>query len=242
MVVMAKRVLLVEDDDAIGGLLRDNLQSEGFAVEWSRTGPDALEKSKQLAPDLIILDLMLPGGVDGFELCQKLGLQSVGRKGDHVPIIMLTARGQQADRVRGLNVGADDYMVKPFDLSELLARIGAVLRRTRRTKSPIRRLKLGDALIDFKKMRASKGREELVLTDREFEVLRYLAERAGNVVTREELLSLVWGYAHVPQTRTVDNFIFRLRHKIERDPHHPTYIRTAYGDGYRLTATAGDLS
>jgi len=232
---MIKRLLLVEDDDAIGRLLSDNLQSGGFAVEWSRTGPDALKKSKEFMPDLVILDLMLPGGLDGFELCEELSRQSAGREGDHVPIIVLTARGQQADRVRGLNAGADDYVVKPFDLDELFARIGAVLRRTKRTRSPIRTLRLGETVVDFQKMRAFKGREKLVLTDREFELLRYLAVRAGNVVTREELLALVWGYSHPTQTRTVDNFIFRLRHKIERDPHHPEYIRTAYGDGYRLT-------
>lgn len=232
---MAKRLLLVEDDDALGRLLSDNLQSVGFVVEWSHTGPDALEKIKEVMPDLVILDLMLPGGLDGFELCEELGRQSAWQGGDHVPIIVLTARGQQADRVRGLNAGADDYVVKPFDLDELLARIAAVLRRTKRTRSPIRTLRLGETVVDFQKMRAFKGMEKLVLTDREFELLRYLAVRAGSVVTREELLSFVWGYSHLAQTRTVDNFIFRLRHKIEPDPHRPVYIRTAYGDGYRLT-------
>ena len=231
---MAKRILLIEDDDAIGRLLGDNLRRERFDVEWSRTGPEGLEKLKVFIPDLIILDLMLPGGMDGFELCQLLSRQSPGPAREQVPIIILSARGQQADRVRGLNVGADDYVVKPFDLEEFLARIRAVLRRTKRTEPPISRLQLGKTFIDFRKLRASRGREELVLTDRQFEVLRYLAERAGSIVTREELLCLVWGYSQVPQTRTVDNFIFRLRQKIEQDPHDPTYIRTVYGDGYRL--------
>jgi DNA-binding response OmpR family regulator len=129
-------------------------------------------------------------------------------------------------------MGADDYVVKPFALDELLARVNAVLRRTTRR---LDQLKLGDTIVDFRQLRAFKGRRALELTDREFEILRHLAERAGGIVTREELLRLVWGYSNAPLTRTVDNFVFRLRRKIERDPHHPQYIRTAYGDGYRLT-------
>jgi DNA-binding response OmpR family regulator len=224
---MTKRVLIVEDDKAIARLLRDNLQYEGFAVEWSETGQDALQKAKHFAPDLVLLDLMLPHGTDGFELCRAL---THGR--DHIPVIILTARGQKEDRIRGLTLGADDYIVKPFALDELLARINAVLRRT---KPRMEQLKLGETTIDFRRLRAFKGKHELVLTDREFEILRHLADRAGGVVSREELLRLVWGYSDAPLTRTVDNFVFRLRRKIERDPHHPQYIRTAYGDGYRLT-------
>jgi DNA-binding response OmpR family regulator len=224
---MTKRVLIVEDDKALARLLRDNLQYEGFAVDWSETGLDAVQKAKHFAPDLVLLDLTLPHGTDGFELCRAL---TQGR--DHIPVIILTARGQKEDRIRGLTLGADDYIVKPFALDELLARINAVLRRT---KPRMDQLKLGDTTIDFRRLRAFKGKHELVLTDREFEILRHLAERAGGVVSREELLRLVWGYSDAPLTRTVDNFVFRLRRKIERDPHHPQYIRTAYGDGYRLT-------
>lgn len=224
---MTKRVLIVEDDKAIARLLRDNLQYEGFAVEWSETGRDALQKVKQCAPDLVLLDLMLPQGVDGLDICRTL---TQGR--DHVPVIILTARGQKEDRVRGLTLGADDYVVKPFALDELLARVNAVLRRT---KPRLEQLRLGDTTIDFRRLRAFKGKRELELTDREFEILRHLAERAGGVVSRDELLRLVWGYSDAPLTRTVDNFVFRLRRKIEKDPHHPQYIRTAYGDGYRLT-------
>jgi DNA-binding response OmpR family regulator len=131
--------------------------------------------------------------------------------------------------VRVLTLGADDYVVKPFALEELLARIHAVLRRS---KPPIERLTLGRIVIDFRQLRAFEGQQELVLSDREFEIMRHLGERAGSVVSRDELLHLVWGYADAPLTRTVDNFISRLRHKIEPDPHHPIYIRTAYGDGY----------
>ncbi len=225
---MTKRVLIVEDDKAIAALLRDNLEFEGFAVEWSETGADALQKAKRFSPDLVLLDLMLPG-IDGHELCRKF---VSGR--EPVPVIILTARGQKEDRVRGLTLGADDYIVKPFALEELLLRVNAVLRRTKRR---VQELKVGNVTVDFTRLRASKGNRELVLTDREFEILRYLTERAGTIVSRDELLHLVWGYDQAPLTRTVDNFIFRLGKKIEDDPHHPKYIRTAYGDGYRLTLT-----
>jgi DNA-binding response OmpR family regulator len=146
-------------------------------------------------------------------------------------VIILSARGQKEDRIRGLTLGADDYVTKPFALDELLARVHAVLRRT---KPRIDRLTLGETVIDFRRLRAHCGAKRVELTDREFEILRCLAERAGSVVTRDELLHLVWGYSDAPLTRTVDNFIFRLRHKLEPDPRHPTYIRKAYGDGYRL--------
>jgi DNA-binding response OmpR family regulator len=146
----------------------------------------------------------------------------------------MTAKGAKEDRVRGLTLGADDYVVKPFALDELLARVHAVLRRT---KPRLDRITIGDTTVDFRQLRASNKNGPLSLTDREFEVLRHLAERAGSVVSREELLRLVWGYSDAPMTRTVDNFIFRLRHKLEPNPHKPRYIRTAHGDGYRLTLT-----
>ena len=223
---MSKRILVVEDDKAIARLLLDNLVFEGFAVAWSEQGHDAVQTAKKFAPDLVLLDLMLPHSVDGFELCRKFT-----QGPDRVPVIILSARGQKEDRVRGLTLGADDYVVKPFALDELLARISAVLRRT---TPRVEELTLGPTTIDFIRFRAFAGDREIVLTDREFEILRCLAERAGMVVTREELLRVVWGYSDTPLTRTVDNFIFRLRHKLESDPRHPKYIRTAYGGGYRL--------
>jgi len=222
-----KRILIVEDDTAIARLLRDNLQFEGFFVEWAQDGREAMLATKRFAPDLVLLDLTLPKGMDGFELCRWFS-QSAHR----TPVIILTARGQQDDRVRGLTLGADDYVVKPFALQELLARIHAVLRRARPRLDMIR---IGETTVDFLRLRAVRRSEDIVFTDREFEVLRHLAERAGSIVTRDELLHLVWGYSDAPLTRTVDNFIFRLRHKLEPDPHHPRYIRTAHGDGYRLT-------
>ena len=224
---MSKRILVVEDDKAIARLLRDNLAFEGFAVAWSEQGHDAIETARKFGPDLVLLDLMLPRGLDGLELCRKFTQGS-----DRVPVIILSARGQKEDRIRGLTLGADDYVVKPFALDELLARINAVLRRT---TPRVEELKLGPTTIDFIRFRAFSRGHEIMLTDREFEILRCLAERAGMVVSREELLRVVWGYSDSPLTRTVDNFVFRLRQKLESDPRHPKYIRTAYGDGYRLT-------
>ena len=223
---MAKRILIVEDDKAIARLLRDNLEYEGFVVETCDNGHEALPTVKRFTPDLLLLDLMLPNGADGFEICRALN-ESPTR----VPVIILSARGQKEDRIRGLTLGADDYVTKPFALDELLARVHAVLRRT---KPPIEQLRLGKTVIDFKRLKAYCGTKRVELTDREFEILHCLAERAGHVVTRDELLHLVWGYSDAPLTRTVDNFILRLRHKLEPDPRHPTYIRKAYGDGYRL--------
>jgi len=222
----AKRVLIVEDDKAIARLLRDNLQYEGFVVQTCDNGHDALPWVKRFTPDLLLLDLMLPHGADGFDICKALN-ESPTR----VPVIILSARAQKEDRIKGLTLGADDYVTKPFALDELLARVHAVLRRT---KPPIETLRLGASVIDFKRLTATRGGKKLELTDREFEILHCLAERVGHVVTRDELLHLVWGYSDAPLTRTVDNFIFRLRHKLEPDPRHPTYIRKAYGDGYRL--------
>jgi DNA-binding response OmpR family regulator len=222
-----KRILIVEDDQAIARLLRDNLQFDGFAVECVQTGAQAIALARAFAPDLVLLDLMLPDSMDGFEVCRTFS-QAPSR----TPVIILTARGEPEDRVRGLTLGADDYVVKPFALDELLARVHAVLRRSAPRLDCI---KIGDATIDFLRLRASSKNGEIVMTDREFEVLRHLAERAGAIVTRDELLRLVWGYSDNRLTRTVDNFIFRLRHKLEPDPRHPRYLRTAHGDGYRLT-------
>jgi two-component system alkaline phosphatase synthesis response regulator PhoP len=227
---MNKRILLIEDDKAIGRLMQGNLQYEGFDVEWCETGGQAEEKVRQFSPHLVLLDLMLPTGVDGLEICRSLT-----ESRERTPVIILTAKDQQADKVRGLMAGADDYVTKPFAFDELLARIHAVLRRT---TARLDELRLGETVIDFRRLRAFTGTQALILTDKEFEILRYLAERAGKIVSRDELLHLVWGYESPPVTRTVDNFIFRLRQKIERDPRHPQFIHTVYGDGYRLTIPA----
>ena len=222
---MTGTILLVEDDPSIARGLAMNLGLEGFRAVSAADGEEALRLCQSQRPDLVLLDLMLPK-LDGLEVIRRLRAQA-----EDVPIVVLSAKGDEADKVMALSLGADDYVTKPFALDELLARVHAVLRRT---KPPIETLRLGNTLIDFKRLTASNGTKKVELTDREFEILHCLAERAGHVVTRDELLHLVWGYSDAPLTRTVDNFIFRLRHKLEPDPRHPTYIRKAYGDGYRL--------
>ena len=220
-----KRILIVEDDSALAKVLADYLVFEGFDVERVTDGDAALETVRNSPPDLILLDVMLPGK-NGFELV------SVLRHRRGTPIVMLTARGQKADRLKGLNLGADDYVTKPFDLEELLARIRVVLRRARPTVETIR---LGDIVIDFHSMVARKGLRAVHLTHREFELLQYLAERQEQVVHRDQLLREVWGFPEMPHTRSVDHAIARLRRKVEPDAHHPQFIHTVHGDGYCLT-------
>jgi len=222
---MKKRILVVEDDAALARVLKDNLVFEGFDVEWVDEGSLVLQKAKSFAPDLVVLDIMLPGA-DGFELCSTL------RQRGRTPILILTARSQKADKLLGLNLGADDYITKPFDLEEFLARVKAVLRRARPATD---KLTMGAVIIDFASKTARRGKIDLHLTHREFELLQYLAERQGQVVQREELLRELWGYPQIPFTRSVDNAIARLRKKIEPDVHHPRFIHTVHGDGYTLT-------
>ncbi len=222
---MRKRILVIEDDAALARVLTDNLVLDGFAVECAADAHTGMDKARDFAPDLIILDVMLPDG-NGFDLCAAI------RQGGRTPVIMLTARSQKGDKLQGLALGADDYVTKPFDLEELLARIQAVLRRAR---PAVEQLRLGPVLIDFVALRASRGPRDLHLTHREFEVLRYLAERRGRVVSRNELLSQIWSYAEAPITRLVDHAIARLRKKVEADPRRPRFIQTVHGDGYCLT-------
>lgn len=222
---MKRRILVVEDNVGLASVLFDNLTHEGFDVTVVHDGSLAVPRAKELAPDLILLDVMLPGE-DGFSLCRSL------RQHRQTPIVMLTAKAQKEDRVLGLKLGADDYVTKPFDLEELLARIHAVLRRTR---PELDRLTLGDVTIDFRALKAWRHDEAVDLTHREFELIRYLAERQEVVVDRDQLLRDVWGYASAPNTRSVDQAIVRLRKKIEPDPQHPTFIHTVHGDGYCLT-------
>jgi DNA-binding response OmpR family regulator len=222
---MKKRILVVEDDAALSRVLKDNLVFEGFEVECIADGNLVLQRARLFVPDLVVLDVMLPGA-DGFELCSTL------RERGRTPILILTARSQKADKLLGLNLGADDYITKPFDLEEFLARVKAVLRRARPATD---RLVMGPVIIDFVSQTARRGRIDLHLTHREFELLQYLAERHGHVVHRDELLRELWGYPQIPFTRSVDNAIARLRKKIEPDVHHPRFIHTVHGDGYTLT-------
>lgn len=223
---MKKRILLVEDDRILSRVLVENLACSGFDVESAADGNDALERFHTFRPDLVLLDIMLPG-ISGFDLCGLL------RRGGQTPIIMLTAREQKLDKIHALELGADDYITKPFDFDELRARMHAVLRRARLVTV---RLHLGTVTVDFDKLVAHDGQREIHLTRREFELLAYLAERRGAVVHRDELLRMVWGYPRQPRTRAVDYAIKRLRQKVERDPHHSRYIQTVHGDGYCLIA------
>jgi DNA-binding response OmpR family regulator len=222
---MPSRVLIVEDDTALARVIADNLRFEGYEVEVAADGDHAITQLRLFQPDLVLLDIMLPSR-SGFEIC------SVIRQRGRIPVIILSARSLKADKIRGLKLGADDYLTKPFELDELLARIQAVLRRSRQA---VERLTLGDITIELTTMKASAKSRELHLTYREFEILRYLAERQGRVVYRDELLREIWGYVD-PEltTRSVDHAIARLRKKIEPDPHHPRFIQTVHGDGYSL--------
>ena len=225
----AKRILLVEDDPAMARVVSDNLALEGFEIRHATNGKDALEASGDFHPDLVLLDVMLPDAT-GFELSGSLR-----RRG--AALIFMTARGQKSDKVRGLDLGADDYVTKPFDIDELLARVRAVLRRSR---GAVDRLVLGEIIVDLKAQRVVAGARRVALTRRECELLRYLGERQDRVVHRDELLKEVWGYVDAPLTRSVDSAIARLRKKVEPDPHHPLFIHTVHGDGYCLTSTARD--
>jgi DNA-binding response OmpR family regulator len=222
---VSKKILVVEDDQSFARVLHDNLTYLGFDVQCVEDGDRALSAVRSWRADLVLLDVMLPGK-SGFELCGAL------RESGRTPVIMLTARDQKADKVKGFEVGADDYVTKPFDFDELKGRIHAVLRRSRLM---VVRIKLGRAVVDFQRLTAFAGDRPIHLTRREFDVLAYLAERRGLVVHRNELLRDVWGYPLEPTTRAVDDAIKRLRRKLEPDPHHPAYIRTVHGDGYCLT-------
>jgi DNA-binding response OmpR family regulator len=227
-----RRILVVEDDRALATVLRVKLTMEGFDVEVAADGNQASTAARAFAPDLIVLDVTLPG-TNGFELC-RIWHESV-----RIPIIMLTARSDRADKLRGLSMGADDYMTKPFDTQELVARILAVLRRS--TRPALTHVQLGRVSIDFENSLASNAGKPIKLTHREFAMLRYLAERPNSIVHRDELLQIIWGYVDVPPTdRAVDQAVARLRKKIEADPHQPQFLHTAHGDGYYLALGATD--
>ena len=223
---MKKRILIVEDDAPLARVLADNLAFEGFDVRRAADGDMAVNAASTFAPDLVVLDINLPGR-SGFELCR------IWREDLRIPIIVLTARTQKEDKIKGLRLGADDYVTKPFDLEELIARVHAVLRRAR---PMIDQLRLGRVTIDFVRKEAWNERSAIELTQREFSLLRYLAERADSIVHRDELLHELWHFPESSHTRAVDHAIVRLRGKIEPDPHHPRFIRTAHGGGYLLTS------
>jgi DNA-binding response OmpR family regulator len=222
---MRPRILIVEDDSSLAQIVRDNLLMDGFDVEWASQADRAIGLYRSFVPDLILLDIMLPD-LNGFELGRVL------RHGGKTPIIILSARGEKADKLTGLRLGADDYITKPFDMEELVARINTVLRRS---KPSIAAIRLADVTIDFRSGTARGPRGDLHLTHRELEILRVLAERQGRVVFRDELFREVWGFLDTSTTRSVDRAVSRLRQKIEADPRMPRFLRTVHGDGYILT-------
>ncbi len=225
-----RRILVVEDEETLVLTLGDRLRSEGYAVESARDGDTGLERALRESFDLLLLDVALPRR-DGLDVCRQLR-----QRGVQVPILMLTARGQVVDRVVGLRLGADDYLTKPFEMIELLARVEALLRRGQAPASPAASgYVFGDVRIDFKSAEVRRGGAPLVLSALEYKLLRYLIEHRGDLVARGELLEKVWGYGALPQTRTVDVHVASLRQKIEPNPSHPQYIVTVHRLGYRFT-------
>ena len=229
------RILIIEDEPAILRGLADNLRLESYEVLTAADGESGYDLLRSRKPDLVILDLMLPR-MSGYDLCRKARAEGI-----EAPILMLTARGHEADRVAGLDLGADDYVSKPFSLPELLARVRALLRRVPSRPAAgelIGSLDFDDVEIDFGKYEARRAGREVEMTRKEFQILRYLASRTGQVITREELLEQVWGYEKYPSTRTVDNHILSLRTKLEREPARPRYLLTVHGVGYKWAGEA----
>ena len=224
----SSRILIIEDELPMRRALEDVLAAEGYRVLTAGDGESGLRRAIEEKPDLILLDVMMPK-LDGYAVCAELR-----RLSNPVPILMLPAKGQVEDRVQGLDVGADDYMVKPFSTDELLARVRAMLRRIQRQSKAPTRLVLGEAHIDLVKQTATRGRKVLHLTAKEFAMLRLMAQSPGEPVSRERFLDAVWGYTAFPTTRTVDNHIASLRSKLERDPDAPRWIITLHGVGYKL--------
>ncbi len=222
------QILIIEDDPAIRKGLTIALQEASYKVETAENGLSGFNKAQNKSYDLIILDLMLPGK-NGQDICRELR-----QAGNQVPIIMLTSKKEEIDKVLGLELGADDYITKPFGVHELLARIKAVLRRVQPQSAQPHVLHLGAVEIDFDKMMASKNGQPLKLTAREFELLRFFAQHEDEVVSRDRLLDEVWGYDSFPTTRTIDTFVLNLRKKIEDDPAHPKHLLTVHKLGYRF--------
>jgi len=222
------RILLVEDEAGLVLTLTDRLSNEGYLVESAVDGESGLERATREPFDLLLLDLMLPR-MSGFDVCRELR-----RRGITTPVIMLTARGQVVDKVVGLKLGADDYVTKPFEMAELLARIEAHLRRTPALPHPAEGHAFGDVRVDFRKAEALRDGAPLDLSAREFQLLRYFIEHRGATLTREELLNEVWGYNSMPSTRTVDVHVAWLRQKIEPNVKQPQYILSIHGMGYKF--------
>jgi len=226
---MKKKILIIEDEKELVSGLKLNLDFEGYNVIWALDGEEGLNKALKEAPDLILLDIMLPKK-DGLDVCRDLRRQNVT-----IPIIMLTAKSEEVDKVVGLEIGADDYITKPFSVKELLARVKAHLRREKREEKDVPSVyRFDDVEIDFIHFKVKRKKKEFDLTSLEVEILKYLIAHRGEVVTREALLDKIWGYERYPSTRTIDNHILKLRKKLQDDPVRAKYIFSVYGEGYRF--------
>jgi len=222
-----KTILVVEDEPQLALGLKDALEFEGFRVLTCGTGREGVSLAKSERPHAVLLDLMLPD-INGYQVCEEI------RRSDAVvPILMLTAKSQEADKIRGLDAGADDYVTKPFSVGELVARIRAIFRRTQRS-SETQVVKIGEAVINLSAHTLQRGSTVESLSFYEVELLRLLHERAGQPVSRDEILNKIWGLEATPTNRTIDNFIVKLRRKLERSPDRPEHILTVYGFGYKL--------
>ncbi|NUN69036.1 MAG: response regulator transcription factor [Bacteroidetes bacterium] len=223
------RILVIEDEPEMQRGLRDNLEFEGYQVQVIGDGTKGLEALRSHPYDLVLLDVMLPG-ISGFDICKKARAEGISS-----PIIMLTAKGEEVDKVLGLEFGADDYITKPFSLRELLARVKAVLRRTPANKStaPTNAV-IGQLTVDFDTYTAAKKGKPVTMTSKDFDILRYLWTHQQQVISRDDLLTNVWGYDEAISSRTVDNFIVKLRKLVEKDPSAPKHIITIHGTGYKL--------
>jgi DNA-binding response OmpR family regulator len=223
-----QKILLIEDEKEMARGLKDILEFEGYEVATAETGKEGLQFVARKEPDCIILDLMLPD-ISGYEVCEHI------RQRLNVPILMLTAKAQEHDKVRGFTVGADDYLTKPFSVGELLARVMALLRRHSQYAQGADFVRIGPSLVDVKHFRVKRGKKEHSMSHYEVEMLKLLYARADQPVTRDEILNKVWGTEKFPTNRTVDNFIVKLRKKIEDDYRNPKHILTIYGVGYKLS-------
>lgn len=230
---MNKSILLVDDELAILRAIRASLSANGYEVRTAKNGQDALDEIRKEPPDLVILDLVMPD-ITGLEVCRRV------REFSKVPIIILSAKGDDQDKVIALDLGADDYVTKPFNLDVLLARIRAVLRRTNTSETEENILKINDVVVDIESRRVTVAGKEIKLTPKEFEVLRYLILRAGKIVTHRALLQSIWGWEFVDQIEYLRVFVNQLRKKLEPDPHHPRYILTEPWVGYRFALESGD--
>lgn len=223
------KILIVEDEPNMRLGLKDNLEFEGFDAEIAEDGKDGLTKILENNYDLVIMDVMMPN-MSGFDVCRN-----VRKSGVTTPIILLTAKGEEIDKVLGLELGADDYVTKPFSLRELLARVKAILRRSENFSLPENKLvRIGKIEVDFNGYKAISNKKDIQMSHKEFEILHYLWKKRNTTVSRDDLLTEIWGYDETPTTRTVDNFILKLRQKIEFDPNHPKIILTVHGVGYKM--------